>query len=144
MFSRLGAIIDSLILITFLVLMSFAFIKYNSPKDMEDKENKKEKGTVVKLVQAGGHGLLFIADLFKKTEELADDNSEIIEEAKSSAQLALNEMDNLTKAGMEEIGYQEFEYENLKEQGFWQDAWKRIKSANFISLWQNYWQTSKD
>lgn len=142
MFSRLGSIIDALILITFLVLIVFAFMKYSAPKEVAQED--KEKRTVVRLVEAGGHGLLFIADLFKKTEEVIDENSETIEKAKANTQQAIVEIDNLTKAGMAEIGYQEFEYEDLKEEGFWQSAWQKIRSANFISLWKKYWQTNKE
>ncbi len=138
MFSRLGSIIDALILIAFLVLIVFAFIKYNTPKDLEEK---KEGENIVRVVEAGGHGLLFLADLFKKTETVVEENSEAIENVQEHALQAISEMDKLTKAGMEEIGYQEFEYKNVKDVNFWQNAWQRIKSANIISLWKTYWQT---
>ncbi len=144
MFSRLGSIIDALILIAFLILMAFAFIKYNTPKDVDVNEENQEQKTIVRLVQAGGQGLMFIADLFKKTEKMIEDNSETIEKAKSNAQQAVQEIDNLTKAGMEELGYQEFQYQELKEKSFWQDSWARIRSANFMKLWKTYWQSSKN
>lgn len=143
MFSRLGALIDLLIIGVFIILIIFAFLKFGS-NDNDIQEDEKEKRRIVRVVESAGNGLLFVADLFKKTDKIIEENSELIENVKSNAQSAINEIDGLTKSGMTELGYQEFQYQDLKNKSFWQKAWTKTKEANFRDLWRSYWQKIKN